>query len=1009
MAAERSTRATWRQLGLCHSLAVLACGGVLAGLAGCGHQRRAVSAGLALERQEQARLYSGLSAPLVAGQLGLDGVLDRIHAEFRVFNLRDGGTPQPLAKSQDLSDPALLICLASDGPTGRRWWYLDPAALRLVPLETDASTDGVDAAGCFRRQGERLTVVRSLPVGALPTAFAGRARIMTADLICEADGTPLRVDSHWLTELRHRDTQPLFAADGSVVFLRQSANRRDGQLLRHDGERARNEPLLTGAWAGTELRHLRRLADGRLVFAATHAGRSALWEWSPGQEPQAFRGAIPAPQGPGDVLLTLASDDGRLVPALRRLPSELTLAQALALAEARHPAINRRRALLAAALAEARTQGPGLWPTFNISLLHTAAENVLVEGVAGATTDYLAAGLSRGVLGVAQPLLEWDRDVALQEAALLRAEVARDLLAAEINERLAEVAESHQRLAHLERRLALEESIADIGARRIQHARDMGELGLALDADGFAALAVSHADRAELVHLRQQAERHRRLLASMLDLGDGQGLRVLDEAPQFERQELPDPDSLRRTALLNQPRLRAGRHAVLAGFHADLAGNGPRPSLTAGAEYGLTTDSGEPINDYVGLSLTGSLPTRWLAQRRPTAELQAALTQARALDHDEQARLLAAEVELAHGELLHARERLARWRAETAEARERSRLAELHLRYGLPPSTPGEVVDNALVAQLRYLQSLRQECDGRLETAVRHGRLQRILGTSRLLAADLAGVASEQADRSRPATWVWRSEPLLRDGQARARFLAWVARLELRRAYLYLGARGEQANDEAGEQLARLVDSCAARDCAAWALLGEPDWLQRDDPTGADEAVATVLAWNARRAAWEPRLAGLKLDLEPHALPAWQDATGRAALMDRYLAILDRVRAALPPDLPLWVDVPPQFFNDANASLRRDLAERVDGATLMAYDADPAVVRAFSRRALAQWAKPLETGLEFAPGAPAGETLAELDTAGRRALCAALQQDAARDGRWVGVALHDYEHLDPQP
>jgi hypothetical protein len=123
-------------------------------------------------------------------------------------------------------------------------------------------------------------------------------------------------------------------------------------------------------------------------------------------------------------------------------------------------------------------------------------------------------------------------------------------------------------------------------------------------------------------------------------------------------------------------------------------------------------------------------------------------------------------------------------------------------------------------------------------------------------------------------------------------------------------------------------------------LFGGNQWVENPD-------VAVALAQQAsgfinKMAA--PKAVAIHFDVEPHALPNWDNDKQR--LSSLYLDLLDRLHLAV-GRTPLQVDIG-HFYGGVNVSrsgttksLLRWVLERVDGAVLMAYNSDPNNVLAF--------------------------------------------------------------------
>jgi hypothetical protein len=130
-------------------------------------------------------------------------------------------------------------------------------------------------------------------------------------------------------------------------------------------------------------------------------------------------------------------------------------------------------------------------------------------------------------------------------------------------------------------------------------------------------------------------------------------------------------------------------------------------------------------------------------------------------------------------------------------------------------------------------------------------------------------------------------------------------------------------------------------------LFGGNEWVE-----SPDRAVAIAKQASGFIASMgEPKATAIHFDVEPHALPGWDD--DKQYFSGLYLDLLDRLRVAV-GKTPLHVDIG-HFYGGVNVSrsgvkksLLRWVLERVDGAVLMAYNSNPRTVLAFIEDEFAQ-------------------------------------------------------------
>ena len=903
--------------------------------------------------------------PLAAGAVRLAAVLPRVDKAQAVFDLAPGGATrrqEGMALAGDLcvQEVAVFFQLEREGALG--WWHFDPRTAQVQPV----------AAG--------VSIVRAIPEG-----FVGRRTLALHRYDVTADGSRLEITGHArLTAGDDREPLVLPAA-GVAVFVRA------GPVA---------DALMSVPLAGGEVRTLlpadgssptpALLADGTLVVALGAPGERRTWRIDPlTGERQPWSGALPTSSDAG--LLLGADREG--APCVLALPPRLDLSAVLALVEARHPAINRRRALLAAALAEAGELRLAVLPTLVLGVDYTPAEGLLINRAA-AVGDVLAEGLVRGVVGLVQPLFDLPRRLAAAEAGGVRVAIARDLLAEAVSERLADAAEEWCLVQHLSERLTVARGLVEVADTALKRTVERHAGGLGSEGDRLLAERNRREVTAGLERTRELFDHHLAALRRACGIPAGAPFALVEAALQLDATTLLRPDEAERLAVLNRPRLIASRRLAEEAFLSAAGGSPSQISGGLGASYGhVRDDGGNALTDYVSLNLGANIPLGAVAGRGLGRERALALLDAQRTAAEAASAAVRAETRLAWIAARTACDSLGTQRAERRWRGEELRVARMWNERGGPdldrPRLPAQL-DHA---RSDYLRAELARIDLERDAAVALVSLWRALGTgsaelrTRLLAGTGPGVA-----RSGSAVWAWRPERLL---DAPERALGVLAAAGVHRIYLACGGDGALlAPGPAGDNVERLLLAAADRGIAVWALLGEPSWLT----TEASPAVALqrIAAFNAGRRVGEPMIAGLKLDLEPHALAEWADPAGRARLTARWLSLLDQARTALPA-LPLWIDLHPDLVGTPA------LAERIDGATLMAYRADPAAAVAAAQAALANWRLPLEIGIELRAGAPAAESAG----AAWPAMRAALRDACAGQPGFAGTALHDLDGLLP--
>lgn len=973
------------------------------GLAACGRAEAPATQERA-ELADERRIYADLVEPLDAGQRALMQALAASDAKPIAFQLdADGAEAIDETESATLVDARAAVFYrlsAVDAGGEPALAYVDPAALDVVEVRSpDAISAGIVA------KERRFSLLRACAYKTMTRD--DQLEIVRFDFHLADDGMPVADGRARLTEDPAHDSSPVPMPDGRVAFLRRDGTR-PARLMTVPLTGGKAEPVFAEQPFDARLP---RWVDGRLLFAAEIAG---VWRLSQIEATTNARrdydGPSARPRHGVRAILAGRVADGRIVPQLIELPRVYDLDAILALVAARNVSVNKRRALLAAALIEARQIDLAHWPKLTWSIDYTAAQGLLMAVPGAGAGDVLAAGLGRGLLGLVQPLFERSRINALTEAGRIRAEIARDVLADEVNTRLAEAAEWYFRAAGHTGALAVRAEQVGNAAERVRWLTAMaGEKEITraqfLDAEEEIALAKVD-EKLERSKLAYACDR----LRDLADLPPDVPLALADDPFRFDLAGDESFPELRRAALLNHPRLRAARRALISAFYEKKA-EGMRPSANVSVEYGhVRSRVVDPIDDYITMSLNGELPLRAWKHDELKAERWLKLADSIELDTQEQAQAVAASLDLALSAHEEARGYLEVRRAELASKLEGLRVARLHLVIGAPNDRTDVDRGDMIKAHTGWYRTLAVTLTARAELAVSRARLYRELGLATTLRDDLQPIKAARVAQGSIARWLWDARAAIGDDPRMDAWLADCQKQKVKRVYAYLEAESNLlADDHQAERLALFIDRCSARDIEVWGLVGEPQWLGDGGDAAIALAARRVAEFNQRFVAFAPRLAGLKIDVEPHTLPEWgRDAVARDALATRWLGLMAAARRELPA-LTIWADCSPQCFRPEMGDVVARLSEIVDGVTLMAYGDREAWIAERTDEALARWPKAIEIGLELGAAAPAGETLAAWRADEIAALRARLIDTHRDDARFTGLALHEAVAAAPAP
>jgi|GEM_PF-5365856 len=913
-----------------------------------------------LHDDQRRMMWTEAQAPVFSATEMLSVYLPRSDVAVRRFTLTVDGA-RPLTGDLSTADlcsgeRAVFFHLAAGGEESA-WWYFSPHDAVFVQVTADFTIvrlmDGKKRVGVlyqFRLDGDDITAASSFRLEepslreAVVTSDQSAIVVLTAGNQSEMVAWTLKG-----TRLRSID----LPADSAPAGLFALPNGTVACAVGKEGER-------------------------RLIEIDVGAGQFNEWT---------------AEQGNAAVSPFILASAGLDNPVVLQLPEHIDQATLLALVAARNPAINRRRALLVAALAEEGSLTVRPLPTLQLGADYTLAEGIFLDPLQAAG-DVLSEGLVRGLIGLVRPIFDRSRRVAAAEAGSIRATIAGDLLAEEISHQTAEASREWVQFHHLSQRLAIhEEMVALAEAQYTRHKRRVAE-GLASVAEGLqwqaereaavAAVAADQRTEAALVaRLRRRCglpvstnfhlQRHERLTAALASA-------------------LPSAQAAEQVGLMNRSRFLAAQALTEEAFFQHAATRG-RPTAAIGARYGhVRQDDGAAVTDYISTFIQAEIPLS-RASRRLDDRRAAALVEAQRAATADAAAEVRERVNTAWLRASAARERHAAAVAEVAWRAESARVAGIWSDTGGPHL--GQAIDAAALAASRKDLLLAQQrlADRSAEVFLTTIDMQEEMGAGREQYLRVLRETSAKRSQGREiATWLWDGALVQEDPQVVLQTLRAAA---CTRLYLAIGGSGELLADESRRSaLLAFISSAQTAGVEVFALLGEPDWL-----TGAATpalAFARLSAINNRAHPSGPGFSGIKFDLEPHALAEWEDPQQRPLLIERWFDILDSSRDAF-PTLPVWVDVHPDCIATPG------LASRVAGATIMVYIADRERSIERARLAAASWPKPFEIGIELrAQSPPAEKALGSLTE-----LCAAFAAAFSERIDFTGVAVHDFTGLSP--
>jgi len=1006
-------------------------------VAGCQHHRYA-QFDAELGQVEARRVFE----PLFAGYAGLDAVLEEVAQRAVVFHLSAAGVaPHVTGVGSEGLDSSLAVFFY-DTARGN-WLYLEPGQYRVAPM----TAEGLRGTDAYLLEPGRVALFRAMPSGRADSEAGVELDIYRFDFLMDA-GQMLPVPPLRLTALEGADISATpRPEEDAVLFLHQEEDRKRIYAMGFAGEGA--GPLL--ARQNFDVRYLRQLVGGKLVAAANPEGFYALYEVGDIQATRAASSArgqhlklTPAEDSARDLPLTrlrpealqdgwerrtffaAVPEAGGLRLKLLALPEALGIEEVTALVVAHNPEVNRQRALVAAAVAESALPNLNHWPLINLGLSYEDFLTLFTGLPELGIGESFSRSAVQGMLGLVFPLWERRRDLLLTQAAEHRAGVAEALLEYEINERVTEAAGLFFEAQYLERLLPVKQAWLAQAVRRQQYYETRRAFGEALPLDLLATAQQQEALVSEIGFHQERLGFLKNRLKELTGLPMTMPLELEPARSYFDRLALPPLESLRQVALLNHPALEAVRRDLAQAYFHQQAGAAIRPNAAFSATYALAqrrlnrtvlepTGSGsEEVTETVarneetgGLGLSAQLPlAAWRAEdiHQETWGTQIAALE---LEQEREARRVQTAMEEALLDFTAAqRDHRAKKVLETYLL-EKLRVARAVNALGDREASGSGMTPSVLepiAAETEFLAARANSLKVELDLALRHAKLWREQGLAKRLPEELAALGEGGRLQHADSVWLWRTKTLLADDAAQADFAALLAERPFRRVYVYLYSAAELLADPAtAERLRRFIYLASEQGTEIWALLGEPEWLE-GDAAPLKLALKRVADFNAAAAAFEPRLAGIKLDIEPHAEPAWDsDRQRRDTLNTRYLELLRVAHETNAGALPLWVDVPVKFFREEHAALLREIEALVSGLTLMCYFDNEAAITKWSGIALDQTALPVEIGLELSDNAPEADSLRAYPRADWDALRERLMAYWGRWDNFAGMALHDFD------
>ena len=863
----------------------------------------------------QQQVYADLHAPLRASHQLLTKTLPQAKAKITLFALSASGA-KPLKRAlrqSDLWDELVAVFIETpktQDPANYDLYYFDPRAMRIQQIE--------------RNENDKvLHIVRSVPVKRKPTFTQNELDVFLFSF--KQQNQQLRgVKSERLTDHLGNNIMPIVLADkNTVLYTSVDADNKKHimQTVLDTGDQSskRISQLLIDNPA-IESSHPRLLSDGSIGIIANPDGyfRAHEFDWENRIYFPTSKRAASADNG--DLLISTL--DGRQTPLLLQIPSTLDLETLQQLAGAHNTSVNRYRALLAAALIEARRSKLAVLPSLNFGVYYTPVANV-ANGNTIASGDFLAQGISRGIFGIVQDIFSIPKHLAMSEAQIVRAEIARDTLLNEINQRQAEVADLFFQAQMYQQLLDIDKTLLDIVREQRQRQQRRQDHGVAISVEvmGFAN-SVSAVEK--------RLDDHRRRLALLLNeikdlcgLPLGKQIKLHTEIYLFEKDKVESFQELKQMALLNNPRIQAARRQLEKAFFEQKTGGRYDAGLKAGVQYGRSHEQfGEFLDEFITININGEVPLGAFKDKNLHQHYWQEIKQSQRLAQEQESQNTLRALQRNLTAFYDSRNNFEVQQQSLAHTLEQIRLARIFKRYPLVKTAYRSHSKDLPQARELYYQTLTETLRQHAALAQYYTRVWRDMGLAGMLPQRLKPIRKDVVNKQRFSTWVWNGHDILSKNNAINEFIKTASTNNVRRAYIYLEADDKVLADPLlSERLNMLINRGASKDIEVWALVGSKDNSDPNIGSRLQNSARNIERYNQRFKALEPRIGGMKIHLR-------QAGSTDLADQKQYQRVLEQTRALLPKDLPLWIDVPLHAFSEENAQHISDVLHLVDGVTV---------------------------------------------------------------------------------
>ncbi len=191
--------------------------------------------------------------------------------------------------------------------------------------------------------------------------------------------------------------------------------------------------------------------------------------------------------------------------------------------------------------------------------------------------------------------------------------------------------------------------------------------------------------------------------------------------------------------------------------------------------------------------------------------------------------------------------------------------------------------------------------------------------------------------------WVWETRPLLEDDTERQVFFDFCHNHGVQDVFLQViyddtAGEDEALNIETPEAFRAFLREATNRDIEVHALGGAPALALKPFHHAALEQVEAIKRFNEASRETE-RFKGIRMDIEPYVIPAFEDSIAKIAILTQWLALNKAIADTLTErdgleygvDIPFWLDTITLEFEGVVQTVDRHIIDIVDNVGIMDY------------------------------------------------------------------------------